>query len=86
MVKPSMSNPDLTSQRLEAAKCPQSPTKVHHWIIPMLGAQPIGRCRYCGEERMFNNTGSRWDYGEKNKIADRMGTVKTSTYDRYYAW
>ncbi|KKL47585.1 hypothetical protein LCGC14_2334040 [marine sediment metagenome] len=72
--------------RLEQAKCPPSPTGVHHWMIPMLGAQPVGRCKYCGTDRTFNNTGSRWDYGEKQAITARQTTVNTSTYDRYYAW
>ncbi|KKL16273.1 hypothetical protein LCGC14_2497210, partial [marine sediment metagenome] len=42
--------------RLELAKCPQSPTGVHHWMIPMLGAHPTGQCKFCGEERTFDNT------------------------------
>ena len=72
--------------RLELAKCPPSPTGVHHFMIPSLGANPVGLCKYCGEERVFNNTSSRWDYGEKDRIAEREKTMKTSTYDRYYVW
>ena len=76
----------MNNDRLELAKCPPSPTGVHHWLIPTLGAHPIGHCKFCSEERQFENTASRWDYGEKRKIAVRQDTVNTSTFDRYYVW
>ena len=68
--------------RLELAKCPQSPTGVHHWMIPMLGAHPTGRCKFCGEERQFDNTAARWDYGDKQGHETRAPAP--STKDTYY--
>ena len=57
--------------RLEQAKCLPSPTGVHHWMIPTLGANPVGRCKHCDVERTFTNAGSRWDYGAATKASTR---------------
>ncbi|KKK67976.1 hypothetical protein LCGC14_2948700 [marine sediment metagenome] len=59
--------------RIEAAKCPPSPSGKHHWMIPMIGLHPVGLCKYCGEDRTFhNNKAEIWDYGERHKQAYRV--------------
>ena len=66
MVKPSV-------DRQALARCPQSPKKSHHWMIPMIGLHPVGRCKYCGEAREFeNNKSPQWDYGERYKQTYRI--------------
>lgn len=38
---------------------------VHHWIIDSpSGAQSEGRCRHCGEARMFDNVGPVFGPGD----------------------
>lgn len=60
--------------RLELAKCPQSPTGVHWWKIAMLGINPTGVCKFCSEERQFDNShgSDKWDYGERRKMGIRL--------------
>lgn len=40
----------LTPEQLERAKCEDSPTGAHHWVI---GQDGSGYCKYCGESREF---------------------------------
>ena len=70
--------------RQSLAKCPQSPTKVHHWMIPMTGAHPVGQCKFCGEERQFDNSASRWDYGERHTQKARLQIAAPNTKGNYY--
>ena len=36
---------------------------VHHWFIePPACKKSLGRCQYCGETRMFDNTGPNLPY------------------------
>lgn len=66
--------------RLELARCLQSPTKVHHWMIPSTGAEPTGYCQFCGQGRKFKGSwGADWaDFGDKHRsimqaIAEHTG-------------
>ncbi len=43
--------------RQAAALCPPSPTGKHHWMIPGIGAEPVGICKCCGAERQFQGSG-----------------------------
>jgi len=39
------------------ADCSKSSTGAHYWIISgQNGAKVPGKCKYCGEERLFKNT------------------------------
>lgn len=40
----------LTEEQLARAKCEDSPTGAHHWLI---GKDGLGYCKYCGEDREF---------------------------------
>lgn len=40
----------LTEAQLARAKCEDSPTGAHHWVIDKYG---FGYCKYCPEEREF---------------------------------
>lgn len=40
----------LTEEQLARAKCEDSPTGAHHWLIREGG---LGYCKYCGEDRKF---------------------------------
>lgn len=47
--------------RLQQAECPDAPTGElpfgkHWWKIPMLGAHPVGCCKFCSRERQFDNS------------------------------
>lgn len=49
-------NGRLTEEQLERAKCVDSPTGAHHWMIAMAeGPISLGTCKYCGETREFYN-------------------------------
>ncbi|KKM68906.1 hypothetical protein LCGC14_1456160 [marine sediment metagenome] len=56
--------------RLEQAKCPPSPTGVHHWMIPSTGAEPIGHCQFCGTDRQFKGC-SNYDWVDYQKANAR---------------
>ena len=44
----------LTEEQLERAKCKESPTGAHHWLIETSeGESPQGTCKYCDEDRRF---------------------------------
>jgi len=58
------------NDRLEQANCPQSPTKVHHWMIPGIGAEPVGRCQFCVMERQFKGC-SNYDWVDYQKANAR---------------
>lgn len=45
-----MKHKGLTEEQLARAKCGDSPTGAHHWLIDKHG---LGTCKYCGEERQF---------------------------------
>jgi len=47
----------LTEAQLKKAKCKDSPTGAHHWIIgssERAEGTAMGECKYCGERRRFN--------------------------------
>jgi len=43
--------------RQAAALCSPSPTGSHHWMIPSIGAEPVGICKWCSAERRFKSSG-----------------------------
>lgn len=55
--------------RLKQAKCNESPTGAHHWMIPGVGQHPLGRCKFCSEEKEFQGV-----YGSENWEAQRRHT------------
>jgi len=68
--------------RLERAKCDQSPTGAHWWMIPTLGAHPLGKCKFCGNERPFKGSyGYEWiDFDESHRrtVAQALKDAKIS--------
>jgi hypothetical protein len=51
-----VSKPRPLAERLDEAKCPESPTGAHHWLLPHIRGRQvmaIGTCKYCGQEREF---------------------------------
>ena len=58
-------------ERKEKAKCHESPTKVHRWILGQQNGTPIieGICRYCLEIKSFSSsegeTTRRWNNKDK---------------------
>jgi hypothetical protein len=44
----------LTEDQLIRARCKDSPTGAHHWLIETPEGQAAqGSCKYCGEDREF---------------------------------
>ena len=75
--------------RIEAANCPQAPTDVepfgkHWWVIPMAGARPVGRCKFCGEERAFDNScrDGQWDARIQHKRSMEQHISHAYTFSR----
>lgn len=62
--------------RVQQAKCDQSPTSAHHWIIPGVGVDISGRCKYCFRRRSFKGV-----YGSESWEAQRKHTqvIRRST-------
>jgi len=54
---------------LEDKRVPASGCR-HYWIIePPNGATSRGRCRFCGQEREFDNLGpDSWRYGDMSEL------------------
>ncbi|KKN17582.1 hypothetical protein LCGC14_0964480 [marine sediment metagenome] len=69
----------LPVERQAAALCSPSPTGKHHWMIPGIGAEPVGICKYCAAERQFKGCGMYdWmDYGQTRErileVVKRVG-------------
>lgn len=71
---------DHSVDKLKQARCRQSPTRRHWWMIPMTGAHPIGCCKYCGREREFDNTAGdgRWPVSSQTifvRRKERLGKL-----------
>ena len=71
----------LSVERQAAALCSTSPTGKHHWMIPGIGAEPVGICKYCAAERQFKGSyGADWvDYGqakERHTLEVVVGEVR----------
>ncbi|KKN33839.1 hypothetical protein LCGC14_0799730 [marine sediment metagenome] len=60
--------------RQAAALCPPSPTGKHHWMIPGIGAEPVGHCKYCAAERKFQGCSAyAWlDYAQSRERAYKL--------------
>ena len=73
------------ADRLEQAKCPKSPTNAHHWMIPSTGAEPIGRCQFCGTERQFKGSwGADWiDFTEAHRHTVVVAIAKRNQEHRF---
>jgi len=73
------------TDRLEQAKCPQSPTKVHHWMILGTGAEPIGHCLFCGAGKQFKGSwDANWiDLGETHRRAIILAVAEAKSSAGY---
>ena len=56
--------------RQAAAKCPPPLTTKHHWMIPSIGAEPVGICKWCAAERQFQGCSS-YDWTDYAKAKER---------------
>ena len=66
--------------RLEQAKCPKSPMGAHWWMIPLLGANPVGRCEFCGGERQFKGS-SDFGWMDFKEAKERATTLIATQKD-----
>ncbi len=66
---------------IEQAKCPKSSTGSHWWMIPTLGASPVGRCKFCGDKRQFKN-GSNYDWVDYQKAQEWALVLINAQKDR----
>ncbi len=67
--------------RLQQAKCSKSPTKVHWWMIPSIGSSPTGRCKFCGNEKVFRASSGlyEWkDYAAAHHLAAELVKAQIS--------
>lgn len=56
--------------KAEQAVCQESPTTAHWWLIEPIGAEPLGRCKFCGAERTFRGTfDNAWNKAEQHTQA-----------------
>ena len=71
--------------KLERAKCAKSPTGAHWWMIPPIGAQPLGRCKFCGEEREFEGVygAELWDRREQHERSMSQSIKFAATFGKY---
>ncbi|KKL53234.1 hypothetical protein LCGC14_2277450 [marine sediment metagenome] len=71
--------------RLQEAKCSNSPTGVHWWMIESLGATPWAYCKYCGREKNFQGVfgADLHKYSVEHAAAVKAKAKESALYTEY---